>query len=431
MRKLGIICFLFGCFLNMQGQITLEYCQEKARLHYPLIKQYNLIENSKKYNIAQVHKAYLPQLSLNGRASWQSDVTEFPEEFSDMLNQFGASISFPGKDQYNINLELTQTIWDGGITTTQKKSIKAQNEVDKQNLEVNLYALMEQINQLFFSVMLLNEQLLQNVLLQEELERNYILISSYEENGLAQQSDLDEIKVEILSAQQRDVEMKISRKAFLKMLSAFIGEEIGEETLFVKPSADLEPENSVRRPELNLFDSQISLFEVQGSQLWSKGMPRIALFAQGAVGNPGLNMFKSGFTPYFMGGLQLSWNFGGLYTNGDEHRVLENQKQQVEVQREIFLFNTQQKIDQKNSEIEKLRTLLGSDDEIIRLRESVQKSSEVKVENGAISISDLMKNIYAANVARQTKTYHEIQLLLAIWQLKTEKGIIIDNQSGK
>lgn len=423
MRIILILLFGFGYLSFVQAQITLEYCQEKARENYPLIKRYSLIEETQKITIGQIHKAYLPQLSLNGKASWQSDVTEFPGSFSDMLDQMGVDISFPGKDQYNIGLELSQVVWDGGITASQKKSIKAQTEIDRRNVDVNLYALKEQVNQLFFSVLLLEEQREQNSLLLEELGRNYALISSYEENGLAQQSDLDEIMVEILSARQREIEMKTSKKSLIKVLGTFIGESIGEEVYFIKPDAAWNSENDVSRPELKLFTSQISLFEVEENQLWSKGMPRIALFAQGAYGNPGLNMFKSGFTPYFMGGIQFSWNFGGLYTYSDEKRLLETRKRQVEIQKEIFLFNTRQKIDEKNSEIEKLKALLESDDEIIRLRESVLKSSEAKVENGTMSVSDLMKNIYAATMARQTRSYREIQLLLAIWQLKTEQGI--------
>lgn len=423
------IAFLLLCcgFLGISyGQITLEYCQQKARKNYPLIKQYDLIEAAKKYNIAQVQKSYVPLLAISGRASWQSDITEFPEEFSGLLDQMGASISFPEQDQYSVALELNQTIWDGGITTSQKKTIKAQNEVEKQNLEVSLYALTEQINQFFFSILLLDEQLLQNELLQKELERNYKLISSYKENGIAQQSDQDEIRVEILSAQQRHIEMAMSKKTFLKMLSAFIGEAIGEEIQMVRPSAEIEPERPIARPELKLFDSQVLLFNTQRGQLWSKGMPRLALFAKGAYADPGLNMFESGFTPYFIGGVQLSWNFGGLYTHRDEKRILDNQKQQVEVQREVFLFNTQQKIDQKESEIEKLKSLLENDDEIIQLRESVQKSSEVKVENGTMSVSDLMRDIHSANMAKQNKIYHEIQLLMAIWELKVVKGTTIN-----
>ncbi|MDL2308473.1 TolC family protein [Bacteroidales bacterium OttesenSCG-928-B11] len=418
MKKLVFLTIILLSLFRLQAQVTLDDCQRKARANYPLIKQYELINAVKKYNIAQIHKAYLPQFSLGGRVTWQSDVTEFPEAFTGLLDLLDASITFPGQDQYLFSAELSQTVWDGGITTMQKKMVAAQHEVEQQNLEVTFYTLNEQINQLFFSILLLKEQLIQNVLLQEELERNQILVASYMENGIAQQSDLDEIKVEILSVQQRNIEITTTKKSLLKVLGAFIGEKIPEEATFVKPPAALDTEKEINRPELKLFDSQVSLFRIQGEQLWSKGMPRVALFAKGAYGNPGLNMFESGFTPYFIGGVQLAWNFGGFYTNRDEKRLLENQKSQVEVQREVFLFNLNQEISQKDDEIEKLRDLLQNDDEIIRLRESVQRSSEVKVESGTMSVSDLMRDIHATAMARQTKAWHEIQLLNAVWQRK-------------
>ncbi|MDR2084986.1 MAG: TolC family protein [Bacteroidales bacterium] len=416
MKKIFFSILICGFAVSLQGQLTLEYCHERAKANYPLIKQYDLIEQSKKYNIAQINKSYIPQLSLNGKVTWQSDVTEFPEEFSDMLEQMNVSIDFPGQDQYNFALELRQTIWDGGATGTQKKIINSQNEIEKYNLEVNMYALTDQINQLYFSILLIDEQMRQNTLLKQELERNYNLVSTYIKNGVAQQSDLDEIKVEMLSAEQRDTEMKTSKKTFKKMLSAFIAEEITDNIVLEKPKAELSISETINRPELKLYDSQIQLYETRSKQLWSNGMPRIALFAQGAYGNPGLNMFESGFTPYFIGGVQLSWNFGGLYTNNDEKKTFNLQKQQTEVQREVFLFNLKQKLVQQDSEIEKLQNLLENDDEIIRLREDIQKTAEVKVENGTMNVNDLLQYINTTSIARQNKAYHEIQLLMAIWQ---------------
>lgn len=426
MKKFWLTLLFWFAALMIHGQITLEYCQQMARKNYPLTRQYNLIEQSAKYNISQIHKAYLPQISLNGKATWQSDALRFPDEFSDLLDQMGASIDFPPQDQYNIALELTQTIWDGGITSGQKKSVDAQKEVDKNNLEVNLYALVKQINQLFFSVLLIDEQIKQNNLLLEELERNYKTVLSHVDAGIAHQSDLDEVTVEILSAEQRDMEMKTSRKTFIRMLNIFIGEEIGDRTL-IKPSAKYDETENIHRPELKLFDAQIRLFDTQSITLWNRGMPRIALFAQGAYGNPGLNMFESGFKPYFIGGIQLAWNFSGFYTNKNEKQLLGVQKQQVEIQRETFLFNTRQEIEQKNGEIEKLRNLLIKDDEIIKLRENIQETAEFKVENGTMSVNELLRSINSANIARQNRSYHEIELLLAVWQLRTETGIELNH----
>jgi outer membrane protein TolC len=405
------------------GQITLDECFKKARENYPLIKQFDLIEQSKSYNLAAANKNWVPQVSLSGKASWQSDVTEFPERFISMMETMGITdVNFPSKDQYNVSLNLSQTIWDGGITATQKKMTTMNAEISKEQTEVNLYTLYSQINQLYFNVLSLNEQLKQNQIFIDELERNYKTIESYVENGIAMRSDLDNVKVSILDAKQRKTEMQSYQKAGLAVLSAFIGQKINNSEELVRPVLDNVHSNIENRPEMKLFSAQNKQFESQSKMLYTKGMPRIALFATGAVGNPGLNMFKSGFTPYFIGGINLSWNFGGLYTMQDERRNLVNLQKNTEIQKEVFLFNINQKTTQQNADIEKLTELIKQDDEIIELRARIKNTSAAKVENGTLTVSDYLRDVTNENIARQIKTLHEINLLQTVYQLKIENG---------
>ena len=426
-RKFIIITLLIvNCQLsivNLFAQLTIEECFTKARANYPLIKQYDLIEQAKTYNIAATNKNWLPQVSLTGKASWQSDVTTFPERFLEMIDNMGITdIAFPTKDQYNIALNLSQILWDGGIMATQKKMATVNADVNREQTEVNLYALYSQINQLYFNILTLNEQLKQNQLFVEELERNYSKIESYIENGIALRSDLDNVKVSILDAKQRATEMKSYQKAGMAVLSAFIGETIVDPTDLVRPQLTETQSGITNRPELKLFSAQNKQFEIQSQMLYTKGMPRIALFATGALGNPGLNMFKSGFTPYFIGGLNLSWSFGGLYTMQDDKRSLVNLQKNVEIQKEVFLFNTNQKLTQQNADIEKYRELLKQDDEIIELRTRIKNTSAAKVENGTLTVSDYLRDVTNENIARQIKTLHELHLLQTVEQLRIENG---------
>lgn len=405
------------------AQLSIDNCYSKAMRNYPLVRQYNLIENSKELNLSNASKSWFPQLTLSGRASWQSDITEFPEQYMAMIQQLGIEgISFPDQDQYRVALELTQSIWDGGISSAQREIIKASSETERQNLEVNLYALKNQINQLFFSILMLDEQLKQNDLFLEELQRNYDRVNSYIDNGLANQSDLNKVRVEQLSRQQMATELRASLKAYRLMLSLFIGEEITDNTTLQKPGIIENPSSEINRPELQLFNAQNTQLETQNSALSAKVMPRIGLFAQGAYANPGLNLFKSGFTPYFMGGLQLSWNFGGLYSLKNDRQLIKTKQQTIDSNRETFLFNTRQKITKQNAELEKYKELLANDDEIITLRSEIKTSSMVKVENGTMSVNDYLQDLLAENMAKQTKVLHEMQWLLNIYQLKVESG---------
>ena len=423
MKKLTLFC----CFISFAAvgfaQLTLDECYKKARENYPLIKQFDLIEKSKAFTIATVNKNWLPQVSLSGRASWQSSVTALPDEFLNMLEQMQISgVAFPNKDQYNATLNLTQTLWDGGATSAQKKLTNSQTEVNKGQTEVNLYALNYQVNQLFFSVLLLKEQSRQNRLLIEELERNHKLVEEYIANGIAQRSDLDNIRVSILNAEQNHIAMQSQIKSCLTLLSAFVGEEISETSDLQLPAIELSISTTSLRPEILLFEAQTKQFETQSKLLYTKGMPRIGLFATGAYANPGLNMFKAGFTPYFIGGINLQWNFAGLYNLGNDKKNIEIQKKTVEVQKEAFLFNTNLNITKQNSEIEKLQLLLKQDDEIISLRQNIKQASAVKVENGTTSVNDYIGEVTLEALAKQGKAVHEIQLLQAVSLLNIEIG---------
>lgn len=425
MKKLILLLLFYSLSISGYMQnLNIEQCYALARQNYPLIKQYDLIEKSKTYNLAYAAKSYLPQLSLQARASWQSDITEFPEEFNNILDRMGVDgIEFPSKDQYRIVLELYQSIWDGGLTASKQKSIKAQSEIEKQNMEVSLYAVYQQINQLYFGILLLEEQLKQNELFMKELNRNYQRIEKFIDNGLANSSDLNKIKVEILMREQTKSEMTYNRKAYVLMLSLLIGQNINEETRLEKPKSSIDIKEEINRPELKRYDAQLKLNDIQQKATLAKGMPRIGLFAQGAYANPGLNMFKSGFSPYFMGGISLSWNFSGLYTYGDENKNLNINANSIAIQKETFLFNLNQQVSKTNSDIEKAKELMQKDDEIIALREQIKTTSEVKVENGTLSVNDYLQDIVLADMARQNKVLHEMQWLLALYQLNIEKGL--------
>lgn len=406
-----ILIVLLRCCFSADAQITIESCQTKAKANYPLIKRYALIDKTKDYNLSNAGKGYLPQLSLSAKASYQSDVTKVP-------------ISVPGvtglsKDQYSVTLDVNQTIWDGGIIKAEKELTKSTAVVDQKQLEVTLYTINDRVNQIFFGILLLDAKLTQNQLLQDELKRNLDQMTSYIQYGIANQSDLDAIKVEQLKSEQNRAQLQSTRKAYFEMLSTLIGEKLDENVALVKPNIDniLIP-IQINRPELSFYDAQYNNLEVQKKKIKTSYMPHLGLFATGGYGRPSLNMLDNKFDTYYIGGLRLSWNFGSLYTQKNSRRLIETNQTAIELERETFLFNTNLQMTQDNSEIKKNRDLLKYDDDIIRLRNNVKKASEAKVANGTMSATDLMRDITSEDLAHQDKIQHEIELLLSIYNLK-------------
>lgn len=421
-RKIWIgSLFLMLCFTQLSG-ITLDSCRIKARNNYPLIKQYGLIEKTRDYNLSTVSKAWLPQVTLGMKATYQSDVTEIPASLGNAISAItGQPFSMPSldKDQYQAAVEVNQLIWDGGIISSQKRSMEASAEIDKQKTEIDLYALNERIHQLYFGIMLLNEQIvLQDVLL-DELTANHKKVQSLVENGVALPSDADAVKVEMIQTRQRIYDLLSTQKNYCLILSAFTGLVIDEKTPLEKPVVNEPVEANNYRPELKLFAAQQLLLSNQEKALHASNFPKISAFVQGGYGRPGLNMFTTDFSPFYIGGIRLSWNLSNFYSLKSNLGKIELNRQQIDVMKETFLFNNTLERNQYQTEVNKLRVNLKSDDEIISLRRNIKLAAEARLSNGTITVTDLLREINSEHIALQQKALHEIQLLMAIYQLKT------------
>ena len=414
-KSLIIITYslFFSAMAFAQSTLTIEQCQRMAKENYPLIKRYGLIERSKEYNLSNAGKGYLPQFSLSGKASYQSEVTKIPIDIQ------GIDIKGLSKYQYSATIDVTQTIWDGGVISSKKDITKASSYAEQKQLDVDMYKIVYQVNQMYFGILLLDARLKQNALLQEELQRNFDLISSYITNGIANQSDLDAIKVEQLKTVQNKAQIVSNKKAYLDMLGILIGQKLNENIILPKPNADnLTISSQVKRPELELFDAQLVNLETQKKAIKAGYMPKLGLFLTGGYGKPALNMLNNDFSAYYIGGIRLSWNFGSLYTQKNDKKLIETNQDNITTSRETFLFNTSLETSQEQNEINKNKDLLKYDDDIVILRNNVKRATEAKVANGTSTIIDLMRDVNAEDLAKQDRIQHEIELLQAIYNLK-------------
>lgn len=403
-----------------QTILTLEECKQAAVDNYPLIKQYGLIEMSEEYTLANIAKSYLPQFGVNAQATYQSDVTKLPFD----LSSLPIDIDMPtmSKDQYKATIDVSQSVWDGGVAGSQKKIAKANSRVEKQQVDVNLYAIKDRINQLYFGILSIDEQLKILDITEKNLLSNRETAQSMFDNGVAMQSDLDQMDVELLNLEQKRIEQKSLRQASLQMLSSFIHRPLGEDVLLQKPDDTPWIDKEITRPELNLYTSQIDMLNAQNSSVDVKNMPRINLFLQGGYGRPGLNMLEDKFKFYALGGVKFSWSFSNLYTKKNEKRLIENNITGIETQRETFLFNTNVQLTKEQSEIQKMKKLMETDNEIIRLRNRVKIAAESKYRNGVYRMNELITDINAESLALQTKALHEIQYLMNIYNYKHIQG---------
>ena len=400
--------------MALQAQ-TLDECQKAAEQNYPLIRQYDLIGKTTELTVANIGKGWLPQISASVQATLQSDVVSWPDQMKTMMTGMGIEMKGLKKDQYRVGIDINQTVYDGGAISSQKAIAREQGKVEAAQTEVNIYNVRKRVNEMYFSLLLLNDQILLNRDMEELLAGNERKLASMVKNGTAAESDLQSLKAERLNTLQRTTELESQKRMLQTMLSTFCGIEV---TAVGKPDARTS-EGAGNRPEMRLFDSQLRLADMQEKALNSALMPKLGVFAQGFYGYPGYNMFEDMMSHKWswngMIGARLTWNIGALYTRKNDKARLKLQRDMTETSREVFLFNNNLEQIQQNENISRYKRLMADDDEIISLRSAVRKAAESKLSHGIIDVNDLVREINAENAARLQQSMHEICMLKEIY----------------
>lgn len=409
---------LLGLQLHSQ---TLEECHRLAKENYPEIKRYELIDKSEQYNIKNALMAWAPQINISGQATYQSATPTYPEVFDAFLALSGIDMLGIDKFQYKAAIDVNQTIWDGGYSKANLDIAKADAKAERKQNEIALYDLQSRVNDIYFGILLLEERKAQTENLIEILESNLNRMRVYQRNDIAMQSDVDAIEVELLSAKQNLAQITSSLKSFRQMLEIFIGQKLKDEKL-QRPTMIQIANQTSNRAELQLFDLQKEKLSSQRKVINSSLMPHFSLFGQVYYGYPGLDMFKSMIenSPDLnaIAGIRMSWNLGGFYTRKNSLNKIYIAERQIEIQKDVFLFNTSLQLSQNNSEIERLKQALEDDEKIIDLRRSIRIATESKMENGLIDATELLQKINEESISLINRSQHEIELLQNIYKIK-------------
>ena len=294
-----------------------------------------------------------------------------------------------------------------------------------------MYQVRRRVNEMYFALLLLDEQMKLKRDLQELLAGNEKKLASMFERGTAAESDYLNVKAERLSVVQQLTSLEAQRKTLVRMLSVFCGIAItsfsqkdaaqSKNSLLSKLSG-LSPNREVSRPELKVVDAQLRLADAQEKSLNAALMPKLSLFAQGWYGYPGLNMFEDMMRHKWslngLVGVRLSWNIGALYTRKNDKDKIQLQREAAATSRDVFLFTNNLEQIQQNENVERYRRLLSDDAELVSLRSSIRKAAESKLQHGIIDSNDLVREINAENAARVQQSVHEIEMLKEIYDNK-------------
>lgn len=395
---------------------TLDECRQLAREHYPEIARFGLIEQAANFSLANASRAWLPQGSVNGQITWQNSVMELPEQFLQMMQAQG--VNYPGLKplQYKVGVDLNQQIWDGGLTSANRAKIKTNSEVERRQTDVNLYDVDSRVQDIYFGLLLLDEHIKSAQLTATLLDSTLRQVDALVTNGVAMKSDRQQIAAQRLTLEQQIEKLAASRNAYSKVLSIFIGRELGE---ISHPTATYKPISE--QPTERLFESRLSAVEASRKSTNASVMPKIGAFVSAYMGYPGLNYFESMMStkmmPNLIAGIQLKWNFSALYTRKNTLKNLDVQKKEIETAREIFNFNRTIASEQQQADIEAMKRVIAHDDEILQLRREVLDAARVQLQNGTLDTTALLSKITDAELAATERETHSLELLQAQYKL--------------
>ncbi len=409
---LSFAFYLISC-AAMAQTLTLERAQQMARDNYPLVRRYELLRQTEQFTLSNIQKGWLPQISAEAQATYQSDVTAWPTNMESMFTQLGLDMKGLKKDQYRIGISIQQQLYDGGNVRAQREVAQAEAKIQEAQNDVDMYALRQRVDDIFFSLLLTDQRIALNQEMQRTLQSNEDRLQAMTHGGVAMQADVDAVRAERLTAMQQEEQLGSVRQALLSVLSLYVGQAV---TAVELPAEKPQPAGQINnRPEQLLFNRQLALTHARERQLRTALMPRLGVFATGFYGYPGYNMFEDMMAHEWslngMVGAKLQWNIGALYTNRNDRRKLATQRQQIETARETFLFNTNLQSQQESHTIQGYRRMLRHDDEIIALRRSVRQAAEAKLQHGTVDVNTLVQEITRENQAKLNRSSHHIEML--------------------
>lgn len=404
---LFFIVFGFAAGVNAQQQtISLDSCLAAAMRNQPLSGQNNIYEESSSLQQKNIDNGKLPQLNINGQATYQNEVVQL------LFNIPGAPAPVIPKAQYKVSLDANQLIYGGGSIDAQGIIEDYNRQINQLNNDAELYKIRERINQLYFSILLadLNVGVIDNTI--SDLNTRLAKVNASVKEGIMLPSATDVLNSEILKAGQRLLEVKSQKQMLVNTMQVLTGLTLNENTTFAEPVMDvnLSVYNNLR-PEFGVFGLMQQKLEATKKLSVSKELPKVYGFGTAGYGNPGYNFFKEGSAFFATVGAKVTWNFWNWHQTSREKQILDLNSSIIENQKNAYDLANKAQVQQYLADVQKAGELIKSDEEIIKLRKSITLSAASQLENGTLTATDYVTEQLAEEQALLTRNLHKMQLL--------------------
>lgn len=409
MYRTGLLFFIIALgtsAMSQQQVLTLDECLAAAMKNHPLSGLNMLYAQTGKLQQQNIDNGKLPQLNINGQATYQNEVIDLPFNFP------GVTTPKVPKAQYKLSLDANQLIYGGGAIEVQNSIEDYNLRINQQNNDAELYKMRERINQLYFSILLsdLNSGVINNTI--SDLNTRLLKVKASVKEGVMLQSSADVLQAEILKAGQRLLEVKTQKRALGNTMQVLTGIPINENTTFTEPSlnVDLSVYTNLR-PEFGVFGLMQKKLEATKKLSITKDLPRVYGFGTAGYGNPGYNVFKEGSAFFYTVGAKVTWNFWNWHQTDREKQILDLNSSIIENQKNAYDMANKAQVQQYLADVSKADELIQSDEEIIALRKSITLSAASQLENGTLTATEFVTEQLAEEQALLTRNLHKMQLL--------------------
>lgn len=413
-KSLVVITILISSISFGQNSVSLDSCIVWAKKQYPLLRQNALIDQASDVTLKTINENWYPKLSFLAQGVYQSEVVSIP----------GFATGFP-HDSYLTQVSLDQTLFEGGQTKQQKniENINAQIEVQKN--EIEMYKLIDRVNQLYVSVLLTrsNNELLK--IFKANLENRKKNLESGEKNELVLSSSVDELEAEILKTEQSIIEGTENLTALYQNLALLTNRTFNDSTVFeMTPiGGKVNLSAPITRLETELFSLQESLVDSRYKLTNRLALPKISVGIAGNYGRPGPNFINQNLRFFGSANLTVRWNMSSLYGLNREKTRYEINKQMISVQRETFDLSVQTALTTQQAQLNSMQTVIEKDKLIVEKRHNVATTGASQLDNGKITVTAYTTQLNEEMAAKLNQKIHEIKLMNAQSGYNTTKGI--------
>jgi outer membrane protein TolC len=405
---IAMVLLLSQLYMEAQRQISLKTLIDSAMNYYPIHQQTQLYQQAYELRNQQIKQDNLPQLELNGKATYQNEVVG--------INLQIPNYSIPefSKDQYRISLDLQQNIYSGNSSSHRQSINDLQKQSQLKQMEVELYQLKRSLVELAFALEFVQQQRALNKTHRDQLQIKFTEFTSLVQNGSMLASQLDALQLEQLKLEQALTELSSERIRICASISNLSGLPI-DTSMHIDLGNPLPPaQKTQNRPEYQLMSlQQQSLLKSQDLN-YSQYLPRVYAYATAGYGRPGFNYLSDEFDDFYLVGLGLNWKIWNWQDGKKDREVLKINSQIIETQKESFDLNLQNSLTQYQQEMLKQQELVKQDDKMIQLQTNIVKTADHQLKNGSITSSAYVDELQKLRQYQMAMETHKIREKLAV-----------------